>query len=323
MITLEAIESAAVTIEGQIVRTPLVPSRSLSSSGKSPVFLKLENQQTTGSFKLRGASNAISRLREQDRENGIVCVSTGNHGRGLAHAARQNGLKAIVCMGKLVPQNKIDGIKALGAEVRIVGDNQEDAQIEADRLVREEGMTMIPPFDHLDIIAGQGTIGLEIVDELDEIDTVIVPMSGGGLLAGVASAVKMQNPEIRVIGVSMERGCAMHLSLAAGEPVEVDEFPTLADALGGGIGIDNQYTLKLIQEFADETVLVSEQEIADAIRHAYFEEQQIVEGSGTVGIAALLADKVRLTGNTVVVVSGKNIDMKKHQQLMNGHMPEV
>jgi threonine dehydratase len=227
MITLSDIENAADTIQSQIVRTPLVLSRSLSSCGKTPVFLKLENQQTTGSFKLRGASNAISRLGQEDRENGIVCVSTGNHGRGLAYAARQNGLKAIVCMGSLVPQNKIDGIKALGAEVRIVGDNQEDAQVEADRLVREEGMTMMPPFDHLDVIAGQGTIGLEIVQDLENIDTVIVPMSGGGLLAGVASAVKFNNPDIRVIGVSMERGCAMHLSLAAGKPVEVEEFPTL------------------------------------------------------------------------------------------------
>lgn len=323
MVSLDEIEAASQRINHLINRTPASRSKSLSNNANSEVHLKLECLQTTGSFKLRGATNAIQNLSQQDRSCGITCVSTGNHGRGLAFAAKQNGIKAIICMGNLVPQNKIDGIQALGAEVRIIGKSQDDAQVEVDRLVAEDGMTMVPPFDHPDIIAGQGTIGLEILEQILDLETVIVPMSGGGLLAGIACAVKSKSPDVRVIGVSMERGCAMFHSLAAGKPVEVEEVATLADSLGGSIGMDNQYTLRMIQHYVDETVLVSEEEIANAIRHAYFEEQQIIEGSGSVGIAAMLADKIKNSGTTVIVVSGKNIDMQMHHQLINNKMPDI
>ncbi len=323
MITIKDIQSAATRIKGQIVQTPLIASKSLSEKAGDNVLLKLECLQTTGSFKLRGATNAVASLSDKNKKCGITCVSTGNHGRGLAYAAKQNGIKAIICMGNLVPQNKIEGIQALGAEVRIVGKSQDEAQVEVDRLVAEEGMTMVPPFDHPDIIAGQGTIALEILEQESDIQTVIVPMSGGGLLGGVACGIKNLNPKVQVIGVSMERGCAMYQSLIAGVPVEVEEISTLADSLGGGIGMDNQYTLKLIQEYVDDTVLVTEEEIGAAIRHAYFEEQQIIEGSGSVGIAALLAGKIKSPGKTAVVVSGKNIGMKMHQQIINGEMPDI
>ena len=322
-ISIADIEAAAGLIKDQVQKTPLQYSTSLSKQSGSEIYLKLECLQTTGSFKLRGATNAMMALTDEEKTRGVVCVSTGNHGRGLAYAAKQNGIPAIICMGSLVPQNKIDGIKALGAEVRIVGDSQDEAQVEVDRLVSEEGMTMLPPFDDPNIISGQGTIGLEVLTQIDQLDNIVVPLSGGGLLAGVACAIKSKSPNTKVIGVTMERGCAMHQSLQAGAPVAVEELPTLADSLGGGIGLDNEYTFHMIQQLVDHTVLVSETQIADAIRHAYFNEQQIIEGSGSVGIAAVLSEAIFLKGNTAIVVSGKNIDMKTHQTIINGNMPDI
>ena len=317
------IKKAAENLHGQISHTPFLQSSSLSEKLGSDVFLKLECLQKTGSFKLRGATNAILNLTQQERDCGVVCVSTGNHGRGLAYAAKQNSIRAIICMANLVPENKVKGIQALGAEVRIVGRSQDDAKVEADRLVSEEGMTMVAPFDQPDIIAGQGTITIEMLEEMGDLDTIIVPLSGGGLCGGIALAAKSIKPSIEVIGVSMERGCAMHQSIAAGKPIYVAEISTLADSLGGGIGLDNQYTFNLVRDNVDKTVLVTEMEIADAIRHAYFNEQQIIEGSGSVGIAATLAGKLQNCGKTGIVVSGKNIDMNTHHNLMNGIMPNI
>jgi len=257
-------------------------------------------------------------LSEEERQRGIVGVSTGNHGRGLAHAAKQAGIRAIVCMSSLVPKNKVAGIEALGAEARIVGRSQDEAQAEVDRLVAEEGMVMLPPFDHPQVIAGQGTLGLEIIEDLPEVETVVVPLSGGGLIAGVALAVKTLKPDARVVGVTMARGAAMHESLAVGRPVEVEEVPSLADSLGGGIGADNRYTLAMVRDLVDQTLLVSEACIAQAIRHAYEEEKQVIEGSGAVGIAALRAGLIENPGITAVVVSGCNIDLDLHRRIVAG-----
>ena len=287
------------------------------------MWLKLEQQQITGSFKLRGATNAILSLTSAEQERGVVGVSTGNHGRGLAHAAKDAGLRCIICMSSLVPQNKVEGIEALGAEVRIVGHSQDDAQVEVDRLVEEEGMTMLPPFDHPDIIAGQGTLGLELLEALPEIETLLVPVSGGGLIAGVALAAKALKPSVHVVGVTMERGAAMYECQRAGRPISVPELPTLADSLGGGIGLMNRYTFALVRDLVDELVLVSEAEIARGIRHAYWEERQIVEGSGAVGIAALLSGRVTGSGVTAVIVSGCNIDMSLHHRIVSGEDVDV
>jgi threonine dehydratase len=221
-------------------------------------------------------------------------------------------------MSSLVPKNKIDGIKALGAEVRIIGKSQDDAQIEVDRLVAEEGMTMVPPFDHPDIIAGQGTLGLELLDDLPEVETVLIPLSGGGLAAGVAAALKSQRSDIRAVGVCQDRGPGMAQCLQAGKPIFTEELPTLADALGGGIGTENHYTFPMIRDLVDEIVLLTEAEIAAAIRHAYWQESEVIEGSGSVGIGAVLAGKVKLTGPTAIVVSGRNIDMELHHRLISG-----
>jgi threonine dehydratase len=317
---LADIYGARLAIGHKIRRTPLVGSDSLSARVGAPVHLKLEHHQITGSFKLRGASYAVDRLSPEQRARGVVGVSTGNHGRGLAQAAKDAGLRCVVCMSSLVPKNKVEAIQALGSEVRIVGASQDEAQVEADRLVAEDGLTMLPPFDHPDVIAGQGTLGLELMEELPRVDTVIVPVSGGGLIAGVALAAKTIRPSLRVIGVTMERGAAMYQSQRAGRPVQVEERPSLADALGGGIGLDNRYTFALVRDLVDGLHLVDERQIGDAIRHAYWQEKQVIEGSGAVGIAALLAGLVDDPGTTAVIVSGCNIDMALHKRLIDGDL---
>jgi len=317
-VTFQHILVARDRIVGKIAATPIVVSTSLSERLGVPVYLKLEHRQTTGSFKLRGASNAIAWLDAEDRKRGVVAASTGNHGRALGFAARLEGMRAVICMSKLVPSNKVEEIRRLGAEIRIVGNSQDDAQVEVERLVAEEGLVMVPPFDHPAVIAGQGTLGLEIVSAVADVETVLVPLSGGGLAAGIAAAVKGTRPDIKVIGTSMQRGAAMKASLDAGRPVQVEEMPTLADSLGGGIGLDNRLTFSMCRELLDDVVLLSEAEIAAGITHAYSEEREIVEGAGAVGIAALLAGKIKSRGPVVLVLSGRNIDMVRHRDIVCG-----
>ncbi|MZR31656.1 hydroxyectoine utilization dehydratase EutB [Sneathiella litorea] len=322
-VNLAAIEKARIRIAPFIRQTPTVSSPSLSGITGGDVHLKLEQLQITGSFKLRGATNAVLNLTEEQKANGVVGVSTGNHGRGLAYAARNAGVKCIICMSELVPQNKVEGIRAHGAEVRIIGRSQDDAQVEVDRLVAEEGMTMLPPFDHEDIICGQGTLGIEIQEQLADTETVLIPVSGGGLISGVALALKGWKPSIRIIGITMDRGAAMFESQQAGKPIMVEEYPTLADSLGGGIGLSNLYTFQMVKELVDDLILVTEKEIADAIRHAYWQEKLVIEGSGSVGIAALLAGKITAPGTCACVISGCNIDMELHKRVIDGENVDV
>lgn len=322
-VDLEEIARARTVIAGAVRVTPVSVSASLSDLIGVPVHLKLEQSQITGSFKLRGAANAVASLLDAEKRRGVVAVSTGNHGRGLAYAARAAGVRCIICMSRLVPQAKIDGIKAQGAEVRIVGNSQDEAQEEVDRLVSADGLSMIPPFDHRAVIAGQGTLGLEILDQVPDAATVLVPLSGGGLLSGVAAALKARRPQIRIIGISMERGAAMHACLAARKPIPVEELATLADSLGGGIGLDNQLTFAMTRALVDAVILVSETEIAAGIRHLYWQERQIVEGSGAVGVAALLAGKIASSGPVVAILSGGNIDMGQHHRIISGEDVDV
>jgi threonine dehydratase len=320
LVGVEAIRAARDRIAGRVHRTLLRESPTLSRRAGHPVLLKLEHQQITGSFKLRGATNALLALDREDRARGVAAASTGNHGRALAHAARALGIRAVICMSSLVPANKRAAVEAAGGGIRITGRSQDDAQAEVDRLVAEEGMVTIPPFDHADVIAGQGTIGLEIAEDAPETATVLVPLSGGGLIAGVAAAIKATLPRARVIGVSMERGPAMVESLRAGRPVGVEELPTLADSLGGGIGLANRHTFAMVRALVDDTILLTEDEIAAGIRFAYEAEGEVLEGGGAVAIAALLAGRFRPTGPTVLLLSGKNIDMGVHRRIVTeGH----
>jgi threonine dehydratase len=315
-VSLEEIAEARRRIAGRIVATGMAASPSLAAIAGAPVLLKLEHRQLTGSFKLRGAANAVALLSAEERRAGVVACSTGNHGRALAHAAGLEGLRAVVCMSPLVPKNKLDEIRRLGAEIRIVGQGQDDAQAEAERLAAEQDLAMVPPFDDPRIVAGQGTLGLEIMEQAPDAAVILVPLSGGGLAGGVASAVKAVSPATKVIGVSMERGAAMKASLDAGRPLPVEELPTLADSLGGGIGLDNRLTFALCRDLLDGVVLVSEAEIAAGIRHCYAEEREIVEGAAAVGVAALLAGKVRAAGTVVALISGRNIDMETHRAIV-------
>jgi len=312
---LADVHAAAKVIAGVADATPLVPSPYMSDVAGHEFLLKLENMQPIGAFKLRGALNAVAGVREAA---GVTCCSTGNHGRGVAYAARERGIRAVICMSELVPQAKVDGIRALGAEVCIIGRSQDDAQAEAERLVREEGLTEISPFDDPKVIAGQGTIGLEIMAARPDIEVLLVPLSGGGLAAGVAMAAKAIKPSLRVVGISMDRGAAMHESLRAGRPVEVEEVASLADSLGGGIGMRNRLSFPMCRDLLDEVVLVTEAEIYHAMQALYYEDRIVAEGACVVGLAAVLSGKVSVSGPTATIITGRNLDMEMFTRIITG-----
>ena len=303
-------------ISSYIRRTPLIFSPSFSQATGANVWFKLECMQRTGSFKLRGAANRILQLDESHRKLGIVAVSSGNHGRAVAYMANQLGLKAIVCLCDLVPRNKVEAISRYGAEVRIVGHSQDDAQVEADRLVEEEGMTWIAPYDDPEIIAGQGTILLEVVEEMPDIDFIVAPLSGGGLVSGIAIAAKSMSPSMKVIGASMDQHPGMVESLKVGRPVTVPEHSSLADSLGGSIGLNNRYTFPIVRDFMDDAVLVAEDELAPAMKRLLHDEGLVIEGGSAVAVAALLKGGLGAAEgkNVVVVISGRNIAMDRFRQ---------
>ncbi len=294
-------------IAGLALRTPLVRADALSDRLGREVLLKLETVQPIGAFKIRGAANALLRLSAEQRKYGVVCASTGNHGRAVAWVARSLGVPATICLSALVPEERARAIEALGAKVRRIGRNQDEAMAEVARVIAEEGMTDVSPFDDPAVIAGQGTIGLELLEERPDLETILVPLSGGGLAGGIALAAKTLKPSIRVIGVSMDHGAAMHESLAAAKPIEVEEVPSLAESLGGGIGLENRWTFDLCRRLLDETVLVSEREIYRGIRHLLLQERQVAEGAAAVGASALLAGKITAAGPTALIISGRTI----------------
>jgi threonine dehydratase len=315
-VTLADILAARAVIRGMADGTPFVPSPFMAARSGAEFLMKLEHMQPIGAFKLRGAMNALAALPEDVA--GVTCCSTGNHGRGVAYAAARRGIRAVVCMSTLVPKAKVDGIRALGAEVRIVGRSQDEAMAESQRLCEADGLVEISPFDDPRVIAGQGTVGLEIMEARPDLDTILVPLSGGGLAAGVAVAAKAINPKVRVIGVTMERGAAMAESLRAGHPVEVKEHASLADSLGGGIGMENRLSFPLCRDLLDDVVLVTEEEIRDAMQVLYFEDRMVAEGGAVVGLAAVLSGKVRVKGPTATIVTGRNLDMGTFTRIVTG-----
>lgn len=315
---LADIREARAAIAGAVLRTPLVSSAALSAKAGQEILLKLESLQPTGAFKLRGATNAVQRLTDEQRRRGVGCCSTGNHGRAIATAAARLGVRAVVALSALVPATKVRAIEALGAEVRRVGVNQDQAQVEIDRLVREQGLTDIPPFDHPDVIAGQGTIALELLEDRPDLSAILVPLSGGGLISGIAIAAKALKPEIRIIGVTMEQGAAMVESLKAGKPIEVAEVASLADSLGGGIGLKNRYTFAICRDLVDQTILVSEVEIYRGMQILFREQRLVTEGGAAVGAAALLAGKLKLDGPTAFIISGNNVDPDQFLAVASG-----
>jgi threonine dehydratase len=291
-------------------RTPLVESPLLSERVGAPVHLKLENLQVTGSFKIRGAANRTLTLTSDQKARGVIAISTGNHGRAVAYVAGQMGVHALICVPEGTPRNKVDGIRSLGGEILFSGSTYDEAEDEAFRIEKERGLTMVNPYDDPLTIAGQGTIGLELMEDLPEIDTVLVAVGGGGLISGIALALKSTGCAVRVVGVSMERAPVMYHSLKAGKPIRMEQEETLADALLGGIGLENRYSFRMVRELVDDFVLVSEKEIAEGLGFALERHHLVVEGAGAVGLAALLCGKVKDLGDHVaVVVSGGNIDV--------------
>lgn len=314
-VTIGDVYLARKAIHGGVRRTPLVRSDALSKRFNCNAYLKLETLQPIGAFKLRGATFAMSKLSDEQRKAGVVTCSTGNHGRAVAYAGKRLGVKTIICMSELVPENKVNAIRELGAEARIIGKSQDDAEMEAGRLETEEGMVYLSPFDHPDIVAGQGTIGIEILEDLPEVDVIFTGLSGGGLLGGIGLVAKTINPDIKILGVTMEKGAAMVASLEAGKPVQVTEYPSFADSLGGGIGFNNNLTLPLVRQVMDKAFLVDEKHIAAEMVFMLEEEKKLLEGAAVVGPAAIEQHGLDMTGkNVVFVLSGQNVAMQTYKE---------
>lgn len=305
--TLADIERARSRISGLVHRTPLVRSFTLSSFLDADVRLKLECFQDTRAFKVRGAANAILSQHETTPLKRLVTYSTGNHGRATAYIASRLGIPATVCMSHATTDDKQAALASAGADIRLIGSSQDEAHDLARELARE-GMTFVDPINDPASTAGHGTIGLEIYEDFPEVDTVVVPVSGGAMISGIAIAVKAMNPSIRVVAVSMDRGAAMFESLEAGKPVRVQEVDSLADCLQGGISLDNTHTFVTVRDLVDDFVLVSEEEISTAMSEAFHEERLILEGAGATPIAAVMHhDRSTFGEHIALVASGGNV----------------
>lgn len=320
---LDDIRQASKRIEGVANRTPMVPSFGLGRISDAEIRLKLEVTQPTRAFKVRGAANVILSHDDIDRSRGVVAYSTGNHGRAVAHVASTLGLPATVCMSHNTTEDKRASLREMGATIRLVGESQDEAA-ELAKELQSEGALLVDPINDPLTTAGQGTIGLEIVEDWPEVDTVVVPVSGGALMAGVAQAVKSLRPETRLVGVSMERGAAMFASLRAGRPVVVPEVDSLADSLQGGISLDNDHSFEMVRDLVDDLVLVSEDEIALAMVEAVLEERMLLEGAGAAPIAALLSRERDLFGDHVALVAtGAMVGADTVMRLIDRHRSTV
>jgi threonine dehydratase len=308
--TLADFEDAAATLRGIITRTPIDQSLYLSELLGVPVHLKLENLQRTGSFKIRGATYRLSRLSAEERARGVVAASAGNHAQGVALAAQRLGIPATIFMPLGVPVPKLLATRGYGAEVVLEGATVETPLRLAAEFAERTGAVLIHPFDHRDIVVGQGTLGLELMDAVPDLDTVIVGIGGGGLAAGVAAAVKARaeaaGRDVHVIGVQAENSAAYPTSLAAGRALEVATLPTIADGIAVARPGDTPF--EIIRDLVDEVVTVTEDDIARALLMLLERAKQVVEPAGAVGAAAILAGKVKPAGPTVSILSGGNID---------------
>ena len=315
MLSLDKIYHAAYVLKGVARKTDLIAAPQIVP-GLDELYLKTENLQVTGSFKLRGAYYKISQLPKEALDKGIIACSAGNHAQGVALAATHMGVKSIVCMPDGAPIMKVENTRRLGAEVRLVPGTYDDAHDEAVRLQEETGATFIHPYDDEDVIAGQGTIGLEIMDTLDDVDAVIVPVGGGGLISGVACAVKSLKPSCKVYGVQAKGASAMVDAFHAGKWGASDTAVTFAD----GIAVKNpgDLTFKMAQKYVDDMVTVSDDEIAAAILNLMERQKLVSEGAGAAPVAAAMFGKLPLQGKrTVCVISGGNIDVNILSRVIN------
>lgn len=301
--------------------TPLIPSAALSDrTGAEEVRLKLDFLQDSGAFKLRGATNRLLNLDDQQKRIGVIAYSTGNHGLAVAQVAARLGIPAVICVSEHVAQARVEQLRRAGAEVVVHGDSQDEAGEKANELVKSRGLTMVPPFDDPYVIAGQGTLALELMQDFPELDTVLVQVSGGGLAAGVGFVLKHINPAIEVIGVSITRAPVMLRSIEAGRPVELKEEDSLAASLLGGIGLDNRYSFPMVRDYVDRIVLVDEDAImrgmAFALRHHHF----ALEGAGAAGISALLGEQIVTRGKRVAaILTGSNVEWQTVHDIMQAY----
>lgn len=308
--SLEAIERARQIVQRVATPTPLDSARFLTARLGAPVLLKCENMQRTGSYKIRGATYRLAQLGDRARQHGVVAASAGNHAQGVAFAARELGIPARIYMPLGVPLPKLEATRSYGAEVELVGQNVADALRAAKEYAERTGAEFIHPYDHIDIITGQATLGLDILDQAPQTDTIIVPIGGGGLISGIASAVRAREAaggrRVRVIGVQAENSAPFPVSLSAGHPVQIDPRPTIADGIA--VSLPGELTFEFASELVDDVVTVSEDDIARAILLLVERAKLVVEPAGATPVAAILAGKVRSSGPTVAVLSGGNID---------------
>jgi threonine dehydratase len=317
--SLADIEAARAVVSRVAQVTPMESSRYLEEVLGAPVFLKCENLQRTGSYKIRGAYNRLSQLSDEERARGVVAASAGNHAQGVAFAARELGIHATIFMPLGVALPKLQATRDYGADVILRGHTVTEPLLAAAAYAEETGAILIPPFDHADIVAGQGTLGLEILDQVPDVETVVVPIGGGGLISGVASALKQRaerdGRSIRVIGVQAANAAAYPASLDAGEPVEITMKPTIADGIA--VAKPGALNFDIVTHVVDEIVTVSEDDTARALLVLLERAKLVVEPAGAVSVAAILAGKVTATGPTVAILSGGNIDPLLMQRVIS------
>jgi len=308
-LTLADIKAARERLNGAIYRTPCARSETLSRQTGQSIFLKLENLQMTGSFKERGALNKIATLTPEEAARGVVAASAGNHAQGVAHHATQRGIRSVIVMPLATPLVKVQATRGFGAEVVLHGANYDEACEEATRRCQAEGMTFIHPFDDPLVMAGQGTIGLELLEQIENLEAVVVPIGGGGLIGGIACAVKESKPDVRVIGVQTSRLPSMKEAVRAHHPVTLEPATTIADGIA--VRRAGDVTLPVVERYVDEIVTVNEDEIASAILTLLEREKTLAEGAGATGLAAVLQRRTSLPAftRTAVIVGGGNIDV--------------
>lgn len=308
--TLAEFQEARERVSAVVEITPMQSSRSIAEVLGSPVFLKCENLQRTGSYKIRGAYNRLSRLTDEEKARGVVAASAGNHAQGVAFAARELGIKATIFMPLGVALPKLQATKGYGADVILRGHTVAEPLLAAAEFAAETGAVLIHPFDHADVVAGQGTLGLEILDQRPDLDTIVIPIGGGGLISGVASAIKqraaLDGRTVRVIGVQAANASPYPLSLQMGAPTEITILPTIADGIA--VAKPGELNFEIVRETVDEVVTVSDDDTAQALLVLLERAKLVVEPAGAVGVAAILSGQVVASGTTVVILSGGNID---------------
>ncbi len=327
-VTLKNIQTAREVIKDEIYRTPLLPSKSLNNPGNNQVFLKLENMQRAGSFKVRGAFNKLAHLTDEEKSKGVIASSAGNHAQGVALAASTYGIESTIVMPVDAPTSKIIATEGYGANVILSGESFDEAGDRARELQKETGVTFLHAFNDEHVVAGQGTVGLEILEDLEDVDAIVVPIGGGGLIAGIAVAAKTLKPEIKIIGVESENADSMKQSLQAGEVIRCAARKTIADGIA--VNEPGHITYKIIQKYVDEIITVTEDEIKKAVFKLVEKEKLIVEGGGAVSMAAIMSGKLNIENSKIVaVISGGNIDMNLVKNIIDstlidtGHLAEI